>query len=78
MRLAREQTEVLIARLRPMLGYPTRVRRRMEQLRLGDKLYHDLLRAQMAMQDLCGELHYRSRESGVARARSISGRISQA
>jgi hypothetical protein len=57
------------SRLRPTLGYLTRLRRRMEQLRLDDKLYHDLLRAQVAMQDLCGELHYRSCESGVGRAR---------
>jgi hypothetical protein len=68
MRLTREQTEMLNARLRPLLGYLTRARRRMEQLRIDDKLYRDLLRAQMAMQDLCAELHYRSCDSGVGRA----------
>ena len=67
MRLTREQAEALQEHLRPMLGYLTRVRRRMEQLRLDDKLYHDLLRAQMAMQDLWAELHYRSCEHGVGR-----------
>jgi hypothetical protein len=69
MRLTREQAEALQDRLVPTLGYLTRLRRRMEQLRLDDKLYHDLLRAQMAMQDLCAELHYRSCEHGVGRAR---------
>lgn len=69
MQLTREQAEVLDARLRPTLGYLTRLRRRLEQLRSNDKLYNDVLRAQMAMQDLCTELHYQTCEHGVGRAR---------
>ena len=69
MRLTHKQAEALDARLRPTLGYLTRLRRRLEQLRSSDKLYNDVLRAQMAMQDLCAELHYQSCEHGVGRGR---------
>jgi hypothetical protein len=43
----------------------TRLRRRFEQFRSSDKLYNDVLGAQIAMQDLCAELQYRSCEHGV-------------
>jgi len=69
MELTSEQAEALKARLTPALGYLSRLRRRMEQLRMDDKLYHDVLRAQMAMQDPRAELHYRACKSRVGRSR---------
>ncbi len=70
MQLSRDQAEVLSARLGPMLGYLTRVRRRMEQARFDrDVLYGDVVRAQASLQDLCSRLHYRSCEHGVGRPR---------
>ena len=67
MELSHHQAEALRERLVPALGYLSKLRRRMEQVRFDGKLYHDVVRAQMAMQDLCGELHYRSCENGVGR-----------
>ncbi len=69
MELLREQAEVLKDKLTPMLGYLTRVRQRMEQLRIDDKLYHDVFQAQQSMQDLCADLHYRTCRGGVGRPR---------
>jgi hypothetical protein len=69
MQLSRDQAEVLSARLGPMLGYLTRVRRRMEQARFDrDVLYNDVVRAQASLQDLCSRLHYRTCEHGVGRS----------
>ena len=67
MELSRHQAEVLRERLVPALGYLSKLRRRREQVRLDGKLYHDVVRAQVAMQDLCGELHLQSCEHGVGR-----------
>jgi len=69
MQLSRDQAEVLNNRLGPMLGYLTRVRRRMEQARFDrDVLYNDVVRAQASLQDLCSRLHYRTCQHGVGRA----------
>jgi len=69
MELTRDQAELLSEKLGPMLGYLTKVRRRMEHFWMDDQLYHNVLRAQMAMQDLCAKLHYRSCKGGVGRLR---------
>jgi len=67
--LSCEQAEVVKDRITPMLGYLSKLRRRMEQLRMDDQLYHDVVRAQMAMQDLHSRLHYLTCEHGVGRSR---------
>lgn len=68
MELSRDQAELLSEKLGPMLGYLTRVRRRMEQARFErDELYNDVVRAQASLQDLCSRLRYRSCRGGVGR-----------
>lgn len=68
MELSRDQAEVLKDKLGPLLGYLTRVRRRMEQAHFErDELYNDIVRAQASLQDLCSRLHYGTCRSGVGR-----------
>lgn len=62
-----DQAAQVREKIAPALGYLTKLRRRMEQLRMQDKLYNDVVRAQQSMQDLCVELHYLSCSTGVAR-----------
>jgi len=57
--LTREQTDRLLAKLTPMLGYLSRLSARMDKRGMGtEPLAADVRRAQEAMQALRMRLHY--------------------
>ena len=69
-RLKTWQAKKMHDRLRPTLGYLSRLVQRMEQTRFpaDDPLYRDALLAQAEMQGLVMRLHYLSCASGVGDA----------
>ena len=64
--LTPEQARLMAEKLRPTLGYLTRLQRRMDEEKFPahDPVYVTVSEAQAAMQDLCMVLHYRT-ASGV-------------
>ncbi len=69
MHLTTDQAQQVHDRLRPTLGYLSKLKRRMHQLRVDEKdqLFAQVIEAQRVMQDLCVMLHYDSCGSGVGK-----------
>ena len=69
--LPREQLDRLRLRLRPSLGYLSRLKTRMERrgFSVHDKMFALVLKSHAAMQELVMEIHYLACDSGVARRR---------
>lgn len=64
-----DQAGQVCERLRPTLGYLTRLQRRMRETQNAEgELYRQVVEAQRAMQDLVVMLHYESCGNGVGRA----------
>ena len=76
MHLTTDQAQQVHDRLRPTLGYLSKLERRLRELRCHhrDPLFAKVTAAQQAMQDLVMELHYESGGHGVASRREPSCR----
>jgi len=69
--LNREQLDRLMQRLRPTLGYLSRLKVRMEGrgFNVHDKMFAAVLKSHAAMQELVMQIHYLACDSGRARRR---------